>query len=139
MEIYNGEWKGFAKVPDEKEVREYQLQGIMRDMIKDSVQQFVYKYGQFSSQGKETPPKSNKNEVVEKYQADQIAIKVAIEFCLNINAIPYLFSDIYSILAENKLEEKFLMNLEPFILAGKFRKEIIPDVIVRKLIKYYED
>lgn len=37
LEIYNGESKGFAKVPDEKEVREQQLKGYMKDMIKESV------------------------------------------------------------------------------------------------------
>ena len=38
LEIYNGEVKGFARVPDEKEVREGLLGGYMKDMIKESVQ-----------------------------------------------------------------------------------------------------
>jgi hypothetical protein len=37
LEIYNGETKGYAKVPDEKEVREGILKSYMKDMIKDSV------------------------------------------------------------------------------------------------------
>jgi hypothetical protein len=37
LEIYNGEAKGFARVPDEKEVREGLLGGYMKDMIKESV------------------------------------------------------------------------------------------------------
>lgn len=38
LEIYNGEAKGFARVPDEKEVREGLLGSFMKDMIKESVQ-----------------------------------------------------------------------------------------------------
>ena len=44
LEIYNGEAKGYAKVPDEKEIREGILKGFMKDMIKDSVQQVIYKF-----------------------------------------------------------------------------------------------
>lgn len=43
LEIYNGETKGYTKVPDEKEVREKILKSFMQDMIKDSVQQVIYK------------------------------------------------------------------------------------------------
>jgi len=37
LEIYTGESKGYAKVPDEKEIREGILKGFMKDMIKESV------------------------------------------------------------------------------------------------------
>jgi hypothetical protein len=32
-----------------------------------------------------------------------------------------------------------MQNLEPFILSGQFKKEIIPEPIVTKLVAYYED
>lgn len=38
LEIYNGELKGYSKVPDEKEVREKIMKPFMKDMIKDSIQ-----------------------------------------------------------------------------------------------------
>jgi hypothetical protein len=44
LEIYNGEAKGFARVPDEKEVREGLLGGYMKDMIKESVKQAITKF-----------------------------------------------------------------------------------------------
>lgn len=44
LEIYNGELKGFARVPDEKEKREGILGGYMKDIIKDSVQQALVKF-----------------------------------------------------------------------------------------------
>lgn len=37
LEIYSGDSKGFAKVPDEKEIREKELKPYMKDMIKESV------------------------------------------------------------------------------------------------------
>ena len=44
LEIYNGEVKGLSRVPDEKEVREGLLGSFMKDMIKDSVNQVIFKY-----------------------------------------------------------------------------------------------
>jgi len=29
--------------------------------------------------------------------------------------------------------------LEPFILSGQFKKEVIPENIINKLVAYYED
>lgn len=37
LEIYTGDSKGFAKVPDEKEKREKLLKPYMKEIIKDSV------------------------------------------------------------------------------------------------------
>jgi len=64
---------------------------------------------------------------------------VAIEFCLAINCTNFLFSDIYRTFQEKGLEDKFLLNLEPFIISGQFRKEKVPEDVVMKLIKHYED
>jgi alpha-tubulin suppressor-like RCC1 family protein len=58
-----------------------------------------------------------KNEAAQTaLQWDLIAIKSAIEFCLAINSTSLLFSDIFNLFAQSGLEEKFLKNLEPFIL-----------------------
>lgn len=37
LEIYNGDLKGFAKVSDEKERREHELKGFMKELIKNSL------------------------------------------------------------------------------------------------------
>ena len=44
LEIYNGDIKGYALVPDEKEVREEKLQGYMQDLIKTNIQQVLQKF-----------------------------------------------------------------------------------------------
>jgi hypothetical protein len=37
LEIYNGDIKGYAQVPDEKEIREEKLKGYMQDLIKTNI------------------------------------------------------------------------------------------------------
>ena len=132
MEIYNGESKGFAKVPDEKEIREGILKGFMKDMIKESVQQVIYKYTSNSQVMGITQNGIAKN--TDTIQADSIAIKVAIEFCLSINAIFFLFSEIFQVFLDSNLDSKFITNLEPFILYGQFKKEIIPENIITRIV-----
>ena len=86
LEIYNGDLKGFAKVPDEKEQREQELKQQMRDMIKDSLQMVIYKFVKGHEPGD---------------SIEEIAIKVAIEFCLNIGETDYLFNDVFALFVEN--------------------------------------
>jgi hypothetical protein len=37
LEIYNGDIKGYALVPDDKEVREQKLEAYMKDLIKTNI------------------------------------------------------------------------------------------------------
>lgn len=115
LEIYNGELKGFAKVPDEKELRESFLNAYMREMIKDSITTVIHKFGK-----KEPKTDTEKSESTDdtNYSVDAIAIKVSIEFCLNIQATAFLFSDIFNIFIENGLSDEFVRHLEPFIISG---------------------
>jgi len=41
--------------------------------------------------------------------------------------------------ADNGLKDKFIINLEPFILSSKLREHHIPDKILDKLIRHYEE
>lgn len=72
------------------------------------------------------------------YSIEDIAIKVSIEFCLNINETGFLFNEIYEFFRENGLRENFINLLCPPIVAGQFRKEYIPEEILEKLIVYLE-
>lgn len=58
LEIYNGEVKGFARVPDEKEVREGLLGGYMKDMIKESVQEAITKFNGSSTSKRQVEQKN---------------------------------------------------------------------------------
>ena len=37
LEIYNGDLKGYSKVPDEKEARELIMKEYLKDMLKESI------------------------------------------------------------------------------------------------------
>lgn len=125
LEIYNGEQRGYSGVPDEKLAREKEMRPYLKNLLKDSIQQVIFQY------------KGDRKENTQ-YEASTIALKVSIEFCINIHSIEFLFSDLYEIFQLNNLEDKFLLTLEPFILAGHLRKEILPHEKVRKLIDLYE-
>ena len=62
----------------------------MQDLIKTNIQQVLQKFKkkEISENTSTTGSGSSSGE----YQADQIAIKVAIEFCLNINTPQFLFT-----------------------------------------------
>lgn len=73
-----------------------------------------------------------------KFKIEDIAIKVAIEFCLRIGETEYLFDAIFNFFVEKDLSDKFVGQLCAPILASQFRKEFIPEHIVLKLIHMYE-
>ena len=106
LEIYNGEIKGLSRVPDEKEVREGLLGSFMKDMIKESVQQAIFKFNGGNSSRVQAAIGSVGSGKVEAnsysqsaLQWDLIAIKSAIEFCLAINSTQLLFTDIFQLFA----------------------------------------
>ena len=77
---------------DEKDVREKQLKGFMMEVLKQSIQIQMQKYVK-----RDVKQQSLLNSEDEAYQPESIAIKVAIEFCLNIGAVEFLFHDMMSI------------------------------------------
>lgn len=72
------------------------------------------------------------------YRADEIAVKVAIEFCLNIGATNFLFSEIFNLFHHFNMRAKLIANLEPFLISGQFKKGIIPEDVLQEFLKYYE-
>lgn len=51
---------------------------------------------------------------------EKVVIKVAVEFCLAIEEIPFLFGEIYNTLEAKGLESQFIRNLSAPIIAGEF-------------------
>jgi hypothetical protein len=44
LEIFNGDLKGYAKVPDEKEIRESILRSFMKDLLMTSIETVIFKF-----------------------------------------------------------------------------------------------
>lgn len=133
MEIYNGDLKGYAKLSDQKEIRERQLLPYMKDLIKRKIEDCLQKLSQRA-------PRTFMNDIGQiEYSPEQIAINVAIEFCLTINATDFLFNDIYILFMHANLRKMFIKNLEPFLMSGKFRDHKISEDILNQLIAQYQN
>ena len=123
LDIYHGEIKGYYGVPYIKEERERALRHKMMDLIQEGIREMIKN---FNSNDRVKQPSND-------FSADNIAIKAAVEFCNRTNALQFLFTGIYKIFAEEGLAEKFIENLEPFILSGYFKDEHLPDIILKKI------
>lgn len=65
---------------------------------------------------------------------EQCIIKTAIEFCVSIKALDFLFTEVYTFFEEKLLQDEFVEVLEPFVMSGQLRKHLLPNNIIRKLI-----
>lgn len=143
LEIYNGEIKGFAMLPDAHDRRQSFLKDYMKKLIMASIQTVIFKYNTKASSEKsgstQQDTNSNEDPTEEKqFSIEEIAIKVSIEFCLNIQEVHYLFTEVYDFFKEKELKDKFILLLCPAIISGQFRNEHIPETIVRQLVFIYE-
>ncbi len=68
----------------------------------------------------------------------QKTLRVATEFCIRVGAIDYLFGDLFKMFAEGGVEQRYLENLDAFILSGKLKSVKIPANIIERLIAYYD-
>ena len=127
LDIYHGEIKGYSGVPYSKEAREKALNPKMKAFLSDGISSMIKNY------------RTNRlyHEIHTDYQADNIAIKASVEFWNKINSFPFLFNEIFSLFHKEGLENRFIENLEPFILAEYFTNEIMPDILLQKLCDHY--
>jgi len=82
---------------------------------------------------------SDSSEPRGEFSAEQIAIRVAIEFCLRIDAVDFLFSTLLNQFAEYNLEKEFFSTLENFILSESLKDVILPNHILKKITTYSYD
>lgn len=125
LDIYHGETKGYYGVPYVKEERERKLKHKMMDLIQEGIKAMIKNYNRDG-----TTRSSD-------YSADNIAIKASVEFCNRIDEINFLFTGIIKLFIEENLEDKFIENLEPFILSGYFKDKTLPSSVLKKICNHY--
>ena len=125
LDIYQGQLKGFGGVPIEQDQRMLQLQPKMKRLIEEGVASMAQV--------------SDSSEPRGEFSAEQIAIRVAIEFCLRIDAVDFLFSTLLNQFAEYNLEKEFFSTLENFILSESLKDVILPNHILKKITTYSYD
>ena len=65
-------------------------------------------------------------------------VRLSIDFCVSISDSTFLFYDLINLLKEYKLEDKFLEQLKPFIMAGRFQTWELPkEILEDNVIKYF--
>ena len=64
---------------------------------------------------------------------------MAVEFCLAIADVEFLFGDIYQYFLSKGLEDLFVEHLCAPILTGQFSSEYVPEDLLLKLIKAKEE
>ena len=118
LDIYNGKLIGLAGIPDQKETREQMLRDEMRELLRENIDSCIKEFQEGACQSSKT-------------------LRVALEFCIRVNAIDHLFGELFLMFAEAGMEQRFFENLEPFILSGKFKQTKIPKKILNRIIEYY--
>ena len=143
LDIYKGKLKGLAEVPEEEEIREGVLKVYLKGVLKESISRIIAKIAESQQLAEDYVEDEAMQEEIQKaevraYEENNKAIRVAIEFCIYIDAIFFLFTDLISLFTDENLEHIFLENLQPFILSGKFRRYVMPEEILKKIIAHYK-
>ena len=108
IEIFKGKMMCFSNIPEEK---------LKKKKVGDTLKQFVNQYVILYTGDKKT------NEFLlegnEDIELIGNCIKVAIEFCIEIESFDYLVTNIRNALESKDYGELFLNKLQPFILCDK--------------------
>ena len=120
IQLYKNNFHALSNIPNFKKFKEKsqkKIKGVLRQII-----------SQYVVLG-----------VDEKKNSESISqcIKLAIEFCIEIEDVEFLLNSIEPIFEEKKLSHLFLEKLTPFILRDKIEKIILPNDIMLNLFDLY--
>ena len=115
LSMFKKKYIGFSDLPDILEIRRY----ILRPYLKSFLIEYLSKgiKGDSNAEGNEA--------------------SMVVELCLEISAANYLFEEMKMFYVENNKVLEYVKALEPYILAGKFRNEEIPEDFIEILINKY--
>lgn len=123
LDIYNGGIKGYYGVPYIAQNREQMLIDKLKDLACEGIRTMIRSFHGHKL----------KTGAITDVQRDNYAVMVAIEFCHEIHSFKFLFNTIFDEFKREGFEDRFVKNLEPFILSGYFREEILPTHLLKKI------
>ena len=126
IELFKGKMMSLSSLPDKKEKKK-----VIGEFLKQVVSQYV-----IQNIGEKKTSVFFLEEEGEKEKIIQ-CLKMVIEFCIEIEAVEYLFKNIQPIFESKEYGELFLENLEPFILCDKIINIVLPSDIILNLIELY--
>ena len=126
IEIFKGKMMCFSNIPDES---------TKKKKVGDKLNQLLNQYVVLNTKDKKT----NEFLIDESEDQEKIgnSIKIAIEFCIEIEAFDYLIKSILPPLDSKDYGDLFLIKLQPFILCDKLKNITLSSDIIIKLIELY--
>ena len=124
INIFKGKMTCLSNIPEKK-----MRNKVVGDFLKEKVSNYVTL--NLGDKNADNNLKEDKEKVIE-------CIKICFEFCIEINAIEYLFTSIGPLFEEKGYGELFLSKLEPFIFCDKVIDIILPNEAILNLIELYK-
>ena len=132
INIYQGRISAFGNIP----LNIFERKKVIGKHLQDFISQYL-----FMNIGKKEDSnkcKSKSNDANKENSEIERMMDIIIEFCIEIESVNYLLSDILNIFAAKKYKNLFLNKLEPFILCNKLIKFEIQEEVVLGIIEIYE-
>ena len=133
INLYQGRISAFGNIPLNISER--------KKVIGKHLQDFISQY-LFMNIGKKEDSNKSKiksNEANTDNSEIERMMDIIIEFCIEIESVNYLLSDILIIFTAKNYRNLFLHKLEAFILCDKLTKFEIQEEVVRSIIEIYEN
>ena len=126
IELFKGKMMSLSHLPEKKEKKQ-----VIGEFLKKIISQYVIIHtGEKKTSGFFLEEEGEKEKVIQ-------CIKMVIEFCIEIEAVEFLFKNIFPLFEAKEYGELFLEKLEPFILCDKIIDIILPSDIILNLIELY--
>eukprot|EP01022_Parablepharisma_sp_SALTPOND_P029955 TRINITY_DN74_c0_g2_i1.p1 TRINITY_DN74_c0_g2~~TRINITY_DN74_c0_g2_i1.p1 ORF type:complete len:1082 (-),score=121.24 TRINITY_DN74_c0_g2_i1:4787-8032(-) len=114
LRLYSGKIKGFADLPEQRILKEATLRAVLKNYLREYLLQ-----------------------AAERDRKDSTLAPLAIEFCVGVSAVDYLFEDMLRFFAGIQQETIYVEALEAFILSGKFVSVEVPQGLIKVIVDYY--
>lgn len=144
LDIYAGRLRGFAMLPEAPDDRQTYLKTYMCELLIKHIKAVVKNQAQTP---KESASASNRlsggttttnGHTSRQFQIEEVAIKIAIEYCLAIHEPGLLFGEVLSFFKAKGYESLFLTHLAAPIIGGEFLQDFVPADVLMNLIKQEE-
>ena len=133
INLYQGTISAFRNIPLNIAKR--------KEVISKQLHEFISQYlliniGKMQDSNKNKSKTNKANE--ENFEITKM-MEIIIEFCIEIESVNYLLSDIINIFTLKNYKNLFLHELEPFILCDKMKRFEIKEEVILSIIGIYEE
>ena len=126
INLFKGKMTCLSNIPEKKVKKK-----ILGDFLKEKISNYVIlNLGEKNIDNLSEKKEEDKEKIIQ-------CIKICFEFCIEIEAIEYLFTSIGPLFEEKGYGELFLSKLEPFIFCDKIIDIILPNEAILNLIDLY--